>query len=100
MKNILKTGSKGCLFVEIVKDIDGSYYANVNYNGYTVWGLPEYVTYKELKKAFKEKIGYTLPNLSELPFRSYGRKYYVQFEDYMEFTKPYKFDEIDEDIIV
>lgn len=100
MQNILKTKSKGRLFVEIVKDFDGSYYANVNYNGYSVLGLPEYVTYKELKRAFAEKIGYKLPNLAELSFKSYGRKYYAQFEDYMEFTKPYKFDEIDEDILV
>lgn len=92
----------GRLIVEVVKDIDGSYYANVNYNDYTVLGLPEYVTYNELKKAFKEKIGYTLPNLSELKphFRNYYRKQHVQFEDYIEFTKPYKFDEVEENIYV
>lgn len=62
---------------EIVKDFDGSYYANLFINGKYTCGLPEYVDYKTLKKAIASK-GVQLPNLSELCFERYGRKSYVQ----------------------
>lgn len=71
------------IFIEIVKDFDNLYYANITLNGNSVKGLPEYVGYVELKKAVKEKLGYTLPNLKDLKFEKSGRKCYAHIEDYI-----------------
>ena len=66
--------------VEIVKDHDGSYYANVTINGKMVGGLPEYVPYRKLKAAIKENCGIELPSLSTLDFHCIGRKKYAYWE--------------------
>ena len=63
---------------EIVRDFDGSYYANISdADGDQFRGLPEYVTYKELKKVVKEAIGVKLPALRSLTFKKSGRKQYA-----------------------
>ena len=67
---------------EIVRDFDGTYYANVHNELHEHFrGLPEYVTYKELKKAVKEALGVTLPALIDLHFEKSGRKRYAQVYD-------------------
>ena len=67
---------------EIVRDFDGTYYANVhNELDEHFRGLPEYVTYKELNKAVKEALGVTLPALIDLHFEKSGRKRYAQVYD-------------------
>lgn len=61
---------------EIVKDFDGSYYANVFIGDKYIYGLPEYVNYKTLKQALAQK-GIFLPNLNDLRFERCGRKSYA-----------------------
>lgn len=55
-------------FVEIVKEFDGSFYANMRVKNDSIEGLPEYVTYPALKKAIKTRTGITLPPLKALQF--------------------------------
>lgn len=67
---------------EIVRDFDGTYYANVHNELHEHFrGLPEYVAYKKLKKAVKEALGVTLPALIDLHFEKSGRKRYAQVYD-------------------
>lgn len=75
---ILEQSDKLIYNCEIVKDFDGSYYANLFINGQFCCGLPEYVDYKTLKQAIALK-GVQLPNISELRFERYGRKSYAHF---------------------
>ena len=51
----------------------------------SIHGLPEYVTYKELKKAIKETIGFTLPNVADLIFEKgpFSRKSYAYIEKFI-----------------
>ena len=69
-------GKNEMYFCEIVRDFDGTYYANLNYRGEYV-PLKEYDSYRELKKEAKAKGYDVLPNLSELNFERYGRKEYA-----------------------
>jgi hypothetical protein len=62
---------------EIVRDFDGTYYANMtDENGY-VSGLPEYVNYKTLIDGVEEKTGRCLPLCKHLKFKNIGRKGYA-----------------------
>ena len=63
--------------IQIVKDFDGSYYANINVNGDIYIGLPEYGPYKTLKAAVKEQLDIVLPNLDTLKWMRCGRKYFA-----------------------
>lgn len=65
------------LVIEIVKNRDGSYYANVTMNNEWVKGLPEYVSYRTLRSAVKEKTGFTLPSVKTLHFETISRKKYA-----------------------
>lgn len=67
------------IFVEIVKDFDNSYYANVSINEESIRGLLEYVDYKTLKKDVKNQLELKLPSLKNLKFSRYGRKQYAYF---------------------
>lgn len=63
---------------EIVRDFDGTYYVNARNELHEhIKGLPEYLPYKELKKAVKEALGVTLPTLKSLTFEGNGRKRYA-----------------------
>lgn len=68
--------------VEIVKDFDGSYYANVVKDDEYFNGLPEYVDYKTLKKAIKEHVDFKISSLKELNFERCGRKQYAQIRNH------------------
>jgi hypothetical protein len=46
----------------IIKDSNGTYYADMYINGDMVKGLPEYSDYKTLKEAIKNKTGITILN--------------------------------------
>lgn len=70
--------------LEIVKDHDGSYYANLTIAGRLVAGLPEYVPYRKLKAEIKEKYGIELPTLKNLELKQFGRKWYVNLEGRLE----------------
>ena len=64
--------------IEIVRDFDGTYYVNARNELHEhIKGLPEYLPYKELKKAVKEALGVTLPPLKSLTFEGNGRKQYA-----------------------
>lgn len=65
------------LKIAVVRDFDNLYYANVFLDDEQINDLPEYVSYRELKKAIKGKINYDLPVLKNLRFYKYGRKYYA-----------------------
>lgn len=62
---------------EVVKEFDGTYYANLILNGELVKGLPEYVSYKELAQAIKEKTGIVILKCKDMIFERCGRKYYA-----------------------
>lgn len=64
--------------VEIVRDFDGSYYANLydaNGNGYSL--SEEYTGFRTLKTLCKKEYGICLPNLSQIEFENHGRKSYA-----------------------
>ena len=64
--------------VEIVRDFDGSYYANLydaNGNGYSL--SEEYTDFRTLKTLCKKEYGIYLPNLSQIEFENHGRKSYA-----------------------
>lgn len=64
--------------VEIVRDFDGSYYANLhdaNGNGYSL--SEEYTDFCTLKTLCKKEYGVCLPNLSQIEFETHGRKSYA-----------------------
>lgn len=64
--------------VEIVRDFDGSYYANLydaNGNGYSL--SEEYTDFRTLKTLCKKEYGISLPNLSQIEFENHGRKSYA-----------------------
>lgn len=64
---------------EVVRDFDGTYYANISVDGTRVSGLPEYVNYRTLKKAIKEQCELELPPVKDLEFQRIGRKFYARF---------------------
>lgn len=67
--------------VELVKDFDGTYYANVTTdNGKRLEGLPEYVTYKQLKAALAETAKIELPTVKSLEWKKCGRKQYADID--------------------
>ena len=70
--------------LEIVKDHDGSYYANLTINGRLVAGLPEYVPYRRLKAEIKEYYGIELPRLKDLELKQFGRKWYAHLDGRLE----------------
>lgn len=64
--------------VEIVRDFDGSYYANLydaNGTGYSL--SEEYTDFRTLKTLCKKEYGISLPNLSQIEFENHGRKSYA-----------------------
>lgn len=64
--------------VEIVRDFDKSYYANLydaNGNGYSL--SEEYTDFRTLKTLCKKEYGVCLPNLSQIEFENHGRKSYA-----------------------
>ena len=63
--------------VELVRDHDGTYYANVTMANVRIGKLPEYVPYRKLKAALKEYCDIELPNLKDLTFQRNGRKQYA-----------------------
>ena len=62
---------------EVVMDFDGRYYANLYVDDKMIEDLPDYVNYRALRKAIKEKTGIELVNQKELIFTRYGRKRYA-----------------------
>ena len=73
-------------FCEIVKDFDGTYYANLTIDGKLIKGLAEYVKYNELKKSIREQTGICIVNKKNLIFQGYGRKKYA----FIDATQPCK----------
>lgn len=70
--------------MEIVKDFDGTYYANMSIDGDIKGDLPEYVSYRKLKAAIKKQYGIELPNVGALTFEKLGRKQYAQLNGIVE----------------
>lgn len=61
-------------YCELIRDFDGTYYANLVIDGRLVLGLPAYVNYKTLHSAIKERTGIQLPPVSQMHFCKLGRK--------------------------
>lgn len=55
---------------EVIKDFDGRYYANMYVNGNYVSDLPEYVDYRTLKNAIKEKTGIEILKHKDMIFEN------------------------------
>ena len=72
------------ILVEIVKDFDGRYYANMTINGELVRDLPEYVDYNTLRNCIKEHYHFELIRAKELIFEKIGRKQYAYMNNYIE----------------
>lgn len=68
---------------EIVMDFDGRYYANLFIDDKLFEDLPEYVDYRTLRKAIKEKTGIELVNQKELIFYRFGRKRYAHLHGFI-----------------
>lgn len=73
-------------FLEIVRDFDGTYYANMQIEGKCVEGLPAYVDYNTLKNAIKEKTGVVILKRKDLIFKKLGRKHYAYIDATQEST--------------
>lgn len=64
--------------VEIVRDFDKSYYANLyDENGGSHNLSHEYTDFRTLKTLCKKEYGVNLPNLSQIEFETHGRKSYA-----------------------
>lgn len=64
--------------VEIVRDFDKSYYANLyDENGCSHNLSKEYTDFRTLKTLCKKEYGVNLPNLSQIGFETHGRKSYA-----------------------
>lgn len=64
--------------VEIVRDFDKSYYANLyDENGGSHNLSKEYTDFRTLKTLCKKEYGVSLPNLSQIEFETHGRKSYA-----------------------
>ena len=70
--------------IEIVKSPDKSYYVNLSIDGSLMVGLPDYVPYRTLKAAVKEKYGIELPNVRTLEFNKVGTKHYARIDGTLE----------------
>lgn len=73
-------------FLELVQNFDGTYYANLTVNGTLVPGLPEYVDYRTLAAAIREKTGICILPRKDMIFARCGRKRYA----YIDATQPRK----------
>ena len=65
---------------EIVKDFDGTYYANLCISGELIKGLPENVDYKTLIESIKNKTGITMLKCKDMIFEKLGRKRYAYID--------------------
>lgn len=74
---LIRKGNSLQLSCEIVRDFDGTYYANIYVNRKYVYGLPEHVPYDTLKNEVKDKTGIEIPDCDGVVFRKLGRKYYA-----------------------
>ena len=64
--------------VEIVRDFDSTYYANLfDESGGSHNLSKEYTDYRTLKTLCKKEYGVNLPNLSQIEFETHGRKSYA-----------------------
>lgn len=64
--------------VEIVRDFDNTYYANLyDENGGSHNLSHEYTDFRTLKTLCKKEYGVSLPNLSQIKFETHGRKSYA-----------------------
>lgn len=62
---------------EIVRDFDGTYYANVCVDGKMVEGLPEHVNYNTLKDAIRRKANVEILKCKDMIWEKVGRKHYA-----------------------
>ena len=61
---------------EVIND-NGKYYANMTIGGYTVEGLPKYVSYNELRNTIKKRTGILMPKRNDMIFEKLGSKYHA-----------------------
>ena len=67
-------------FVEIVQDMDGTYYANMIVAGTPVRGLPEHVDYNTLREAIRSQTGIEILKRRDMQFQQSGRKKYAYID--------------------
>lgn len=64
----------GRWFLELVREFDGSYYANMVIEGQWVKNLPKYVNYNTLREAIRCETGISIPLKKNMIFERHGRK--------------------------
>lgn len=70
-------------YIELVKDFDNLYYANVIWNGKEIYS-PEYIPFRELRKWFADSpIAPAIPELKHWIFKRCGRKQYAYCQGMM-----------------
>lgn len=67
-------------FIEVVRDFDGSYYANMLQDGKRVEGLPENVDYKTLREGIKQIAHFEILPCNQMLFSQFGRKSYAYID--------------------
>ena len=66
--------------IEIVRNFDGSYYANLtDTNGYHHTLSAEYINYNKLKNLCRAEYGVELPPRASLKFEKHGRKDFAYY---------------------
>lgn len=67
-------------FIEVVQDLDGSYYANMIINGKPVRNLKENVDYNTLREDIRSKTGIEILKRNKMKFQQSGRKKYAYID--------------------
>lgn len=70
------------VFVEIIKERDGTYRANMTQNGTLVTGIKEYVDYRTLKKSIENATGFEILKQKDLFWSTFAGKQYTAIQNY------------------
>lgn len=71
-------------FLEVVRDQDGTYYANMILGGKRVEGLPVHVNYNTLREAIRQKTGVEILKKRHMKFQQSGYKKYAYLDNTQE----------------
>ena len=67
-------------FIEVVQDLDGTYYANMIVGGRPVVGLPRNVDYNTLREEIRRLTGVEILKHKDMRFQQAGRKKYAYID--------------------
>lgn len=71
----------GKFFIEVVQDLDGTYYANMVMDGKPVQGLKEHVDYTALREDIRLKTGVVILLKKDMKFQQSGHKKYAYIDN-------------------